>query len=444
MNGLVNGLVGAGLEQALAQGIIDELRNAVLAGESYSELAKRLQAIQTTPTNAGLLTKHSKTYAHDAINDFMGQRNKIIGEDLRLEWYMYVGSNLITTREFCKHLTKKKYIHESEIPDILAGKIDGHQCEIYSKTHLPYGMIAGTNTSNFSIYRGGWNCGHQLVPVAPEAVPADVRAKIEREQILPPVPPLHPAANPEPDNKHVYRTEGGNNNKSVYKRVNSPEAIIAKLKELDKGTVRNIEILQRKSGRMAETDGRGNVRIEKDQYEAFNNAIDKLLQSKANEMTALEAQATLIYWHERIHNLPIASLQSAKMNEKQEKEMELATEFVAQKTLPEFYKMFGAKMPEKINLSSGYAAMTRNYQTAVNKLSQLGGINENDVVEKLKQHIINGAWENQKTGLVNALYGAKINGKIISRGKLGKIVDAAIGCHYFQFERRMNKILGIN
>jgi hypothetical protein len=29
------------------------------------------------------------------------------------------------------------------------------------------------------VHRGGWNCGHQLVPVAAEAVPADVRAKIE-------------------------------------------------------------------------------------------------------------------------------------------------------------------------------------------------------------------------------------------------------------------------
>jgi hypothetical protein len=72
-------------------------------------------------------------------------------------------------------------------------------------------------------------------------------------------------------------------------------------------------------------------------------------------------------------------------------------------------------MPEeKINMSSGYATMVGNYQKAVNKLSQLGGINESDVVNKVKQHIINGKWEDQRTGLINALYGAKINGKIIN------------------------------
>ncbi|MDR1595295.1 MAG: ADP-ribosyltransferase [Prevotellaceae bacterium] len=182
MDGLVNGLVGAGLDQTLSRDIIDELKNAILAGENYGDLVTRLQNIQSTPANAGLLAKHSKTYAHDAINDFMGQRNRIIGEDLGLKWFMYVGSNLTTTREFCEHLTKKKYIHESEIPTILSGDIDGHQCEIYAKTKLPRGLIDGTNPSNFSIYRGGWNCGHQLVPVAAEAVPPDIRAKISKRE----------------------------------------------------------------------------------------------------------------------------------------------------------------------------------------------------------------------------------------------------------------------
>jgi GNAT superfamily N-acetyltransferase len=150
---------------------------------------KRLQNIQSTSTNAGLLAQHSGTYAHDAINDFMGQRNKIIGEDLGLEWYMYVGSNLTTTREFCEHLTKKKYVHKSEIPTILSGDIDGHECEIYAKTGLPLGLKDGTTPENFIVHRGGWNCGHQLVPVAPEAVPEDVRKKIE-EVLQPPVQPF--------------------------------------------------------------------------------------------------------------------------------------------------------------------------------------------------------------------------------------------------------------
>ncbi len=109
-------------------------------------------------------------------------------DDLGLEWFEYVGSNIETTREFCEHLTEKRYVHKSEIKTILKGDIDGHQCEIYEKTGLPKGMIEGTTEQNFQVNCGGWNCRHQLVPVAKEAVPKVLRDKIkeirkaEREQ----------------------------------------------------------------------------------------------------------------------------------------------------------------------------------------------------------------------------------------------------------------------
>ena len=110
---------------------------------------------------------------------FTAQNNKLQTDDLDTEWFMYTGSNIETTREFCQHLTKKKYIHRSEIPTILTGKIDDHQCEIYDKTGLPYGMIEGTTPENFQVNCGGWNCRHQLVPVADAVVLADVRRRFE-------------------------------------------------------------------------------------------------------------------------------------------------------------------------------------------------------------------------------------------------------------------------
>ena len=106
-----------------------------------------------------------------AISQYVGENNKLMTNDLGLEWFEYVGSNIETTREFCEHLTEKRYIHKSEIKTILKGEIDGHQCEIYEKTGLPKGMIEGTNEQNFQVNCGGWNCRHQLVPVAKEAVP---------------------------------------------------------------------------------------------------------------------------------------------------------------------------------------------------------------------------------------------------------------------------------
>ncbi len=117
-----------------------------------------------------------------AISQYAGENNKLMTDDLGLEWFEYVGSNIETTREFCEHLTEKRYIHKSEIKTILKGKIDGHQCEIYEKTGLPKGMIEGTNEQNFQVNCGGWNCRHQLVPVAKEAVPKNkVTPKSDKE-----------------------------------------------------------------------------------------------------------------------------------------------------------------------------------------------------------------------------------------------------------------------
>jgi hypothetical protein len=64
-------------------------------------------------------------------------------------------------------------------------------------------------------------------------------------------------------------------------------------------------------------------------------------------------------------------------------------------------------------------------------------------MSKIKQHYMNGELEDQRAGLVNALYGAKINGKIIDRRKLGLILDYAIGEQDFRFKRVFNKILGL-
>jgi len=94
--------------------------------------------------------------------------------------------------------------------------------------------------------------------------------------------------------------------------------------------------------------------------------------------------------------------------------------------------------------TSSYQTMVDNYQKAVSKLSELGGNNEEVVISILKNHIKNGEWEDQRTGLIDALYGAKINGKLIDRRKLGILIDYTVQYDDFQFTRKMNKLLGIS
>lgn len=168
----ITNLTGAGLQASVTDKINDMLLRAVTSGAKYADLTNELhEHLTKTDKGSGALSKYANTYATTAISQYAGENNKILTDDLGLEWFEYVGSNIETTREFCEHLTEKRYIHKSEIKTILKGEIDGHQCEIYEKTGLPKGMIEGTNEQNFQVNCGGWNCRHQLVPVAKEAIP---------------------------------------------------------------------------------------------------------------------------------------------------------------------------------------------------------------------------------------------------------------------------------
>lgn len=182
----IDGLTGAGLQSNVLDPLAKTLLRAVTSGAKYADLVNELRnQLMTTDTGEGSLAKYAKTYATTALTQYAGQNNKLFTDDLGAEWFQYVGSEIETTREFCHHLTAKEFIHVSEIPDILAGKIeyDGkvHQCKMNPKTDLPYGLIEGTTPENFQVNVGGWNCRHQLVPVAKEAVPQNIRAKFDKQ-----------------------------------------------------------------------------------------------------------------------------------------------------------------------------------------------------------------------------------------------------------------------
>lgn len=180
----IDGLTGAGLQTNVLDPLGKTLLRAVTSGAKYSDLVDELRnQLMTLEGSDGSLSKYAKTYATTALTQYAGQNNRLFTDDLGAEWFQYVGSEIETTREFCHHLTAKEYIHVSEIPAILEGKIeyDGevHQCKMNPKTDLPYGLIEGTTPENFQVNVGGWNCRHQLVPIAKEAVPKELRAKFD-------------------------------------------------------------------------------------------------------------------------------------------------------------------------------------------------------------------------------------------------------------------------
>lgn len=174
----VNSLTEAGIGAGIIEPIKDILRTNITTGGSIADLNNMLREAITRTGTEGSLEKYSKQITTDAINQFSAQYNQTVAKDLGLEWFMYVGSNLETTRPWCEALTAKKYVHVSELPRIIEGWFGDQRVPIYKKTGLPEGMIPGTNVNNVTIYRGGYNCGHQLLAVDEVAVPEDVKSAL--------------------------------------------------------------------------------------------------------------------------------------------------------------------------------------------------------------------------------------------------------------------------
>lgn len=184
----IEGLTGSGVNANVTEELSKILLRAVTTGAKYSDLVDEFRSkLISSGDNISTLAKYANTYATTALTQYAGQNNKLFTDDLGTEWFEYVGSQIETTRELCNTLLEHHpYIHKSEIKDILAGRITDQQTgEVIEigmnpKTGLPKGMIEGTTPDNFQVNVGGWNCRHQLVPIAKEAVPENIRAKYDK------------------------------------------------------------------------------------------------------------------------------------------------------------------------------------------------------------------------------------------------------------------------
>jgi hypothetical protein len=176
----INNLTEAGIDVNVTGLIKRILWKNISAGGSYADLTDQLRSFMLGNDKVdGALMQYAKTYTTTAVNQFSAEYNKSIADDLGLEWYVYTGSLLTTSRPFCIHAVDKKYIHISEFPALLQGDFgELGKVRLNKKTDLPEGMMEGTNPENFPRRRGGWNCGHQLIPIATLIVPKNVQDKV--------------------------------------------------------------------------------------------------------------------------------------------------------------------------------------------------------------------------------------------------------------------------
>jgi hypothetical protein len=178
----IDQLQQTGVTSSLSSELKDILKQNITTGGNYSDLTEQLrESILGKPDEAGGLTRYARTFTTDAINQYNATYTKTVASDLGAVYYRYTGSNMETTRPFCEHLTKKDggYFHVNEIPGFLKGIVGTDKVPIYKKYDLPEGMNEATTADNFLVLRGGYNCGHQALPVSKASVPASLRAKFE-------------------------------------------------------------------------------------------------------------------------------------------------------------------------------------------------------------------------------------------------------------------------
>jgi len=173
----------AGMNVNIIGKVQEILQSNITSGGSYAEFQDAMKTfIKGSEGNLGAFEKYTNTIVTDSVNTYSRTYGTIISEDLGLEWYMYVGSLIETSRPWCKHMVDKRYIHKSELDTVLHDNIDGvdicsDKIPCNKKTKLPEGMKADTNVNNIQNYAGGWNCGHRLIAVPKESIPKNIRDK---------------------------------------------------------------------------------------------------------------------------------------------------------------------------------------------------------------------------------------------------------------------------
>jgi hypothetical protein len=148
-------LIGAGIRDNFGTAIQEVLKDNISGIGTRSELNKTLRKfIEGTDTEKAFLDRYIKQTTNDSVMTFNAEYIQTIAEDLDVEYYLYQGTIIADTRPFCEARSGRFFTKE----------------EVQKWPNLKgwQGRMAGTNSSTIFIYRGGYNCRHQLWPVAKE------------------------------------------------------------------------------------------------------------------------------------------------------------------------------------------------------------------------------------------------------------------------------------
>lgn len=146
----------------------------------------------------------------------------------------------------------------------------------------------------------------------------------------------------------------------------------------------------------------GEILLKQDRIDKVKSALSKIGKGKWQDITDDEADAMATFWHEITHNRNKQG--NMALTTIQRRYMELANEFVARKTLPEFYQKLGcSETPQPQFMtnrnSTGYNRMVNNYDFVIQRL----GLDADKTLAAVRESLYNKAYTKQQTELKKGL-----------------------------------------
>lgn len=175
----------------------------------------------------------------------------------------------------------------------------------------------------------------------------------------------------------------------------------------------------------------GKISLRPERLDKVRSAMAKIGKGESADITFDEADSMATFWHEITHNrnVPGNTWANVDRTSTQTDVMEMMNEFVARKTLPEFYAKMGCKEtphPEFINnrSSTGYNRRVVGYDFVIEKL----GLDKDVVLQSARKNLFALKYNEQETTAVQALVDGGlgkyigVNNKTIKTSQIKKIV----------------------
>ena len=169
---IIESLKGQGASENILKPIENLIRQQILLRRPYTET---VDLLRIELSEESTISRYVKQIATDGLSQYDGIINDEVRVKYGLDKFYYIGSLIETSRPICDHIRDnfKGIIYISDLEKVLdefcPNGIPSNEKITFITVNEEKrtmkkgsGMIKGTNSANFSTYRGGYGCRHEV------------------------------------------------------------------------------------------------------------------------------------------------------------------------------------------------------------------------------------------------------------------------------------------